>query len=56
MAGVSGEVAIETICGNIRPGDRPSHSGFKVATTKSNATAIVTACEKINQILRIGKS
>jgi hypothetical protein len=46
-------VAIETICGNIWPGERLSHSGFNVATTNSSASATVTACEKINQSRRM---
>jgi hypothetical protein len=49
----SGAVEIDTICGNIRPGERCSHSGFKVATTNSSASATVTACEKINQSRRM---
>ena len=35
---------------------RPSHSGLSVATTNSTATATVTACEKINQVLCILRS
>jgi hypothetical protein len=37
----------------LTPLERPSQSGFKVATTKYKATAIVTVCENNNQNLRM---
>ena len=48
-----GDVMIETTFGVLLAAPRCSHSGLSVAITNSTATATVTACEKINQVLRI---
>ena len=53
LAPVLGDVMIDTTFCALPAVPRCSHSGFSVATTNSTATATVTACEKINQVLRI---
>jgi len=51
VCGVCGAATTDTTPRASPP--RPSQSGLSVATTNHSATAIVTVCEKINQVLRI---
>ena len=39
-----------------KTGALPSHSGFRVLTTKRTATPKVTVCAKISQSLRMGET